>query len=83
MTVEKCLPDVSFSFLKLFEISKNMVACSTDRSFYHSYDFRIYCHDGPSYKFAYKIAYLETFSLFTAPSNQIYKYLTKSPKKFD
>ena len=82
MTVEKCLPDVSFSFLSYIEISKNMVACSTDGSFYHSYDFRIYCHDGSFYKLAYKVAYLEIFTLYT-PLNQIYKYLTNSPKKFD
>ena len=29
-----------------FEISKNVVACFTDGSFYHTYDLSIYCHDG-------------------------------------
>ena len=55
MSVEKYQPDVSFSFLKLFEISRNMVACPTDGSFYHSYDLSIYCHDGSLYKPAYKV----------------------------
>ena len=32
-----------------------MVACPTDGSFYHSYDFSIYCHDSSFYKSAYKV----------------------------